>query len=140
MATAQVGRMRFFRLLEDEDLADTIKKKAEEAGVKAGLLLVIGSLKKVVLGYYRGGIYENLILPGPLEIASGIGNIATSEKGEVMIHLHLVVTNEKGAAFGGHLMKGSPVGATAELIIIEAANMNLIRAFDEKTKLNLLKL
>lgn len=132
--------MCFYRLLEDADLADTIKKKAEEAGVKAGLLLVIGSLKKVVLGYYKGGKYENLILPGPLEIASGIGNIATSEKGEVMIHVHLVVSNEKGAAFGGHLMKGSPVGATAELIIVEAANMNLIRAFDEKTKLNLLKL
>lgn len=140
MATTQVGRMCFYRLLEDADLADTIKKKTEEAGVKAGLLLVIGSLKKVILGYYKGGKYENLILPGPLEIASGIGNIATSEKGEVMIHVHLVVSNEKGAAFGGHLMKGSPVGATAELIIVEAANMNLIRAFDEKTKLNLLKL
>jgi predicted DNA-binding protein with PD1-like motif len=132
--------MCFYRLLEDADLADTIKKKVEEAGVKAGLLLVIGSLKKVILGYYKGGKYQNLILPGPLEIASGIGNIATSEKGEVMIHVHLVVSNEKGAAFGGHLMKGSPVGATAELIIVEAANMNLIRAFDEKTKLNLLKL
>jgi predicted DNA-binding protein with PD1-like motif len=37
-------------------------------------------------------------------------------------------------------MKDSPVGATAELIIIEATGMSMARAFDEKTKLRLLRL
>jgi predicted DNA-binding protein with PD1-like motif len=37
-------------------------------------------------------------------------------------------------------MKGSIVGATAELVIIEASGVHLLRAFDEKTNLNLWKL
>jgi hypothetical protein len=66
-----------------------------------------------------------------------MGNIAVDEKGEVMIHAHVVVSNEKGEAFGGHLMKRSHVGATAELVMIEAVGVNLQRIFDEKTKLKL---
>lgn len=140
MMNGQIGRLCVSRILEDEDLADAIKKRAEDSGIKAGFFTIIGSVKKAVLGYYKDGKYENLSLVGPLEIASGMGNIAVSEKGETMIHTHLVVSNEKGEAFGGHLMKGSPVGATAELVIIEASGMNLIRGLDEKTKLNLLRL
>jgi hypothetical protein len=69
-----------------------------------------------------------------------MGNIAVDEKGEVIVHAHLVVSDEKGEAFGGHLMNGSHVGATAELVIIEGAGVNLLRIFDEKTKLRLWKL
>lgn len=140
MPAAQIGRIWFHRLLEDEDLVDGIKKRAQQNGVRAGFLTVIGSLKKVVLGYYKDGKYEYINVAGPLEIASGMGNVALDDKGEVIIHTHLVVSNEKGETFGGHLMKGSPVGVTAELMLVEAANATLTRTFDEKTKLNLLKL
>lgn len=140
MPAAQIGRIWFHRLLEDEDLVEGIKKRAQQSGVRAGFLTVIGSLKKVVLGYYKDGKYEYINVAGPLEIASGMGNVALDEKGEVIIHAHLVVSNEKGETFGGHLMKGSPVGVTAELVLVEAANATLTRTFDEKTKLNLLKL
>jgi predicted DNA-binding protein with PD1-like motif len=136
----QIGQVCFVRIFEDEDLIEAIKKRAEESGIKAGFFIVIGSLKKVVLGYYKDGKYENISLSGPLEISSGMGNVAVDEKGEVVIHAHLVVSNEKGLTFGGHLMKGSPVGATAELMMVEGLDMNLVRALDEKTKLKLLQL
>lgn len=140
MLKGQIGRICFSRIFEDEDLADAIKKRVEESNVKAGIFILIGSLKKAILGYYKEGEYKSIELDGPLEIASCMGNIAVNEKGEIMIHPHIVVSNEKGEAFGGHLMKGSPVGATAELVIIEGARVNLQRTFDEKTKLNLWKL
>jgi len=140
MKQGQVGRICFFRLSKGEDLAEAIKRRAEEYRIKAGILNLIGSVKEVVLGYYKDGQYKSIWLDGPLEIASGMGNIAIDEKGEVIIHAHLVVSNEKGEAFGGHLMKDSYVGVTAELVIIEALNVNLQRIFDEKTKLKLLKL
>ncbi len=140
MLKGQIGRICFSRIFEDEDLADAIKKRVEESNVKAGIFILIGSLKKVILGYYKEGEYKSIELDGPLEIASCMGNIAVNEKGEIMIHPHIVVSNEKGEAFGGHLMKGSPVGATAELVIIEGTGINLQRTFDEKTKLNLWKL
>jgi predicted DNA-binding protein with PD1-like motif len=62
------------------------------------------------------------------------------ENSEIMIHAHVVVSDENCRAFGGHLMKDSHVGATAELMIVEGLGLNVQRGFDEKTKLNLLKL
>ncbi|NWG10834.1 DUF296 domain-containing protein [Candidatus Bathyarchaeota archaeon] len=139
MQEGQGGRICVFRLSEGEDLAEAIKRRAEECRIKAGIFNLIGSVKEAVLGYYKDGQYKSIWLGGPLEIASGMGNIAIDEKGEVIIHAHLVVSNEKGEAFGGHLMKDSYVGVMAELVIIEALNVNLQRVFDEKTKLKPLR-
>lgn len=140
MQKGKVGSIYFFRLAEGEDLAEAIKEKAEKCRIKAGILIFIGSLKEAVLGYYKDGQYKSIGIGGPLEIASGMGNIAVDEKGEVVVHAHLIVSNEKGEAFGGHLMKDSHVGVMVELVIIEALDVNLQRVFDEKTKLKLLKL
>ena len=140
MLEGQVGRICFSRIFEDEDLVEAIKKRVEEGDVKAGVFILIGTLKKAVLGYYKGGEYKLIQLDGPLEIASCMGNIAVNEQGKIIVHPHVVVSNEKSEAFGGHLMKGSLVGATAELVVFEGVGVNLRRAFDEKNKLNLLKL
>ena len=140
MAVGRAVRIGVFRLLENDDLIEAIKNKAEESNIKAGAFILIGSIKQAVLGYYKDGEYKNTVLQGPLEVASCMGNVALDEKGEVVVHAHVVATNEKSEAFGGHLMKDSPVGATAELVIIEATGIDMQRIFDEKTKLRLLKL
>lgn len=140
MLQGQIGRICFARILEGEDLAEAVKKRVEESNVKAGLFILIGSLKDAVLGYYKDGKYDYVRLEGPLEIASCTGNVAVDEKGETVIHAHVVVSNEKCEAFGGHLAKGSHVGATAELAIIEGLDVDLVREPDENTKLNLLRL
>jgi len=137
MLKGQIGRICFSRILEDEDLFETVKERVKESGTKAGIFFLIGSLKNAMLGYYKEKGYKSMRLDGPLEIASCMGNIAVDEKGDVIIHAHLVVSNEQGEAFGGHLMPGSHVGATAELAIIEGVGVHLQRAFDEKTRLNL---
>jgi len=140
MLKGQVGRMCFSRILEGEDLAESVKERVEDSRIKAGIFMLIGSLKKAIIGYYKAGQYTSIELDGPLEIASCTGNIAVDEKGEIIIHPHIVVANEKGEAFGGHLMKGSVVGATAELVMIEGTGVNLLRALDDKTNLSLWKL
>ncbi|MBS7632764.1 DNA-binding protein [Candidatus Bathyarchaeota archaeon] len=140
MFRGQVGQVYVARIFEDEDLPDAILRGVKESKVRAGFFIVIGSLKKATLGYYKDGKYENVELEGPLEIASGMGNIAVNEAGEPMVHAHIVVSDRKGVASGGHLMKGSPVGATAELVIVESVGVDLVRARDEKTGLNLLRL
>jgi predicted DNA-binding protein with PD1-like motif len=140
MLKGQIGRICFSRIFEDEDLVEAIKKRVEESDVKAGVFILIGSLKRAVLGYYKEREYKLIALDGPLEIASCMGNIAVNEKDEIIVHPHIVVSNEKSEAFGGHLMKGSLAGATAELVIVEGVGVKLRRAFDEKTELNLWKL
>jgi len=129
MLKGQVGRMYFSRISESEDLAEAIKRRVDESGIRAGIFILIGTLKDVVLGYYKNGQYEFIRLDGPLEIGSCMGNIAVDEKGEVMIHAHVVVSNEKGEAFGGHLMKGSHVNATAELMMIEGVGGKPAKGF-----------
>jgi len=140
MLKGQAGRMCFSRLLEGEDLVEAIKKRVEESDIKAGIFFLIGSLKEAVLGYLKEGKYKYIHLDGPLEVASCMGNIAVDEKGETIIHAHIVVSNEKGEVFGGHLIKGSHVGATAELVMIETVGVKLQKIFDEKTKLKLWRL
>jgi len=140
MVEGNVGRICFYRLPENEDLTEGIKKRAEKSNIKAGMLIVIGSLKEAVLGHYKDGRYKSVHIDGPVEIASCMGNVAIDENGEVIIHAHVVVSNEEGEAFGGHLMKDSHVGVMAELVIIEAKGIILQRIFDEKTKLRPLKL
>jgi predicted DNA-binding protein with PD1-like motif len=140
VSSRRFNRMIFHRLLEGDDLAESLKKQAENGGIETGFFIVIGSLKHAALGYYRHGKYETIRLEGPLEIASCTGNVAVDEEGEVVIHAHMVVSNEKCEAFGGHLMKGSEVGATAELVMVEATGEKVQRVYDEKTKLKLWKL
>lgn len=140
MPKGKIGEVYVFRLLEGEDLADAIKRRAEENKVKAGTFMLIGSLKEATLGFYKDGQYHSTRIDGPLEIVSCMGNVAVDESGETIIHAHIVVSNEKCEAFGGHLMKNSIVGATAELILIRLEGITLQRALDEKTKLKLLNL
>jgi predicted DNA-binding protein with PD1-like motif len=127
-------------MMEDEDLLETIKKSAEENGINSAAFILIGALKDAVLGCYKNGEYTYSHFNGPMEISSCSGNIALDEKGETVIHAHLVVSNEKAEAFGGHLMPGSHVGPTAELVLFEANAASLRRTFDERTKLKLLRL
>jgi len=137
---AKLGRICFIRLAENDDLLETIKKEAEENSISSAAFILIGALKDAVLGCYKGGEYVYSHLSGPMEISSCSGNIALDEKGETVVHAHLVVSNEKAEAFGGHLMKGSHVGPTAELVLFEAEGASLRRTFDERTKLKLLDL
>jgi predicted DNA-binding protein with PD1-like motif len=135
-----VGRVFFSRLLENQDVVESIKKSVQKEGVKTGVFILIGSLRHAVLGFFKDESYRLDHLVGPMEVASCMGNISSGEKGEVVVHAHAVVSNEKGDTRGGHLMKGSLVGATAELVIIEVAGIDLQRILDEKTKLKLWKL
>jgi predicted DNA-binding protein with PD1-like motif len=140
MLQGQIGKMCFARILEGEDLAQAIKKRVQESSIKAGIFLLIGSLKDAMVGYLKEGQYQYIHFDGPLEIASCVGNIAVDEKGEVIVHAHLVVSDEKGKAFGGHLMEGSHVGATAELVMIEGVGVNLQKVLDGKAGIRLWKL
>ena len=136
----KTGKIVFSRLLESEDVFESIKDRAEKGGIRAGFFILIGTVKRSALGFYKDGKYETIRLEGPLEVVSCTGNVAVDEKGETVIHAHIVVSNGKGEAFGGHLMKGSEVGATAELVMVEAVGAKIQRVHDEKTNLNLLKL
>ena len=140
MKEGKIGRIIFSRIFEDEDLLEGIKKRVKESKVKAGLLFLIGSLKEACLGFYEKGEYKRVEVKKPLEIASCMGNISVKENGELVIHAHMVVSDKSGNAYGGHLLKGCKVAATAELMLIEVPEVDLKRKFEDKYRLYLLNI
>ncbi len=136
IAETELKKTVFARLLEDEDLLAAIASTADENGVNAGFFFLIGTLKKAILGFFRKGEYLPIKKMGPLEIVSCIGNISV-KKDELVVHGHLAVSDGKGHVFGGHLLRGCKVDATAELVIVQAEDGILKRELDPVRNLHL---
>jgi len=130
------GKVVLARLYEDEDLLESITEQAKKSRIKTGYFILIGTLKRAKLGFYREGRYQPIEMAGPLEITSCVGNVSI-KKGEPFTHAHISVSNDKGEVFGGHALLGCTVAATGELVLVETAGVNLQRKFDKKTKLYL---
>ena len=136
-AKSGIGRAVFARFLEDEDLLEAITQVATKSGIHAGLFFLIGTLKSAKLGFYQRGKYLPIEIQKPLEIVSCLGNISLKEE-KAFPHAHLAVSDEKGKVFGGHAMPGCIIGATAELVLVEAVGIKIARQLDETNKLSLL--
>jgi hypothetical protein len=136
-AESKVERVFFTRLMENEDLLEAVIKRVERAKVKAGFFFLIGSLKKARLGFFNGQEYQAVEIDRPLEIVSCMGNVSLDEENHVVVHAHMVVSTSQGEAFGGHLLSGCVVSFTAELVLVECAQIPLRRVLDEKTGLRL---
>jgi predicted DNA-binding protein with PD1-like motif len=123
-----------------EDVLDTIGKVAEEHGVKSGHLTLIGAISGAKLGYFHTGAneYRDFTIEEDVEVVSCMGNISTLNGG-LVVHAHMIVSDEAGRCYGGHLMKGCKVSVTIELVLTETTAV-LTRARDENTGLNLLNI
>lgn len=134
---SKTGRVVFARLSEDEDLLEAITLRAKQAKITAGFFTLIGALKKAKIGFYHEQEYKSIEISEPVEIASCMGNISVKNDEEPIVHAHVVISNERGESFGGHLLPGCVVSVNAELVLVEAADSGLQRMFDEETKLYL---
>jgi predicted DNA-binding protein with PD1-like motif len=123
-----------------EDVFETIGKVAEEYGVKSGHLTLIGAISGAKLGYFHTGAneYRDFTIDEDVEVVSCMGNISMLNGG-LVVHAHMIVSDEKGRCYGGHLMKGCTVSVTIEMVLTEVA-ADLTRARDERTGLNLLNI
>jgi len=134
---SEIKKAVFARLFENEDLLETITSTAKHSNVNSGFFFLIGTLKKAVLGYYKEGKYIPIEKTGPLEIVSCMGNISVKENDELVIHGHIVVSDINGNAFGGHVLPGCLVDATAELVLVKVQSGSLRRKLDPQRNLHL---
>lgn len=113
------------RLKPREDLKNSIEDIRLNKALNSGIILtIVGSLNQAVLRMSNG---ETMAFKGPFEIVSAEGTIA--ENG---IHVHLAVSDEKGAVFGGHLLEGCEIHTTAEICIFKS-DKTLKRVYDQET-------
>jgi predicted DNA-binding protein with PD1-like motif len=131
-------RVIFARMYPGEDVLESIETVAKKQGVRSGQLSLIGAVSKAKLGYFhREAVeYREFTVDEDVEVVSCMGNIATHE-GKLVVHAHMIVADEAGKCWGGHLLPGCEVSVTIELVIIET-ELELIRKRDDKTGLNLL--
>ncbi|MCK5240467.1 MAG: DNA-binding protein [Candidatus Thorarchaeota archaeon] len=124
-----------------EDILETLESIVLKDNITAGHLMLIGAISGATLGYFdlETQEYKTFTVDEDLEVTSCIGNIASSQDGTPVVHAHLVVADEKGTSYSGHLMKGCKVSVTIE-VIITVLEGDLKRAVDDKTGLNLLSL
>lgn len=136
-AESKTDRVFFARFIENEDLLEALTDFVRKVNVKVGFFSLIGSLKRARLGFFDGVNYQTVEIDKPLEIVSCVGNISLNEEDQVVVHAHMVVSDEKGEAFGGHLLRGCIVSFTAEMVLVVCTQTRLRRALDKKTGLRL---
>ncbi|MGY5863816.1 MAG: DNA-binding protein [Candidatus Thorarchaeota archaeon] len=131
-------RVIFSRMEPGEDVLETIEAVAAEFDVKSGHVSMIGAISGAKLGYFHleANEYRDFTVDEDVEVVSCMGNISMLN-GKPMVHAHIIVSDEAGKCYGGHLMKGCKVSVTIELVITETT-ADLSRARDERTGLNLL--
>ena len=135
-----IKRVIFARMDPGEDVLETIEAVAKQFGVRSGQLTLIGAISKAKLGYFHreAAAYRHFTVDEDVEVVSCMGDISSHE-GNLVVHAHMIVADEAGKCYGGHLMTGCEVSVTIELVIIET-EIELTRERDDVTGLNLLNI
>jgi len=128
-----MGRLDF-----GSDLLESLSELAVRAEIKAGQLTLVGALRGARLAVYDMDrqVYNYLDLPGDWELTSGLGNVSLME-GRPFVHAHLVLGNQRGESYSGHLTEGCRVFACEFVIETFDLDRELKRFHDQETGLTL---
>jgi uncharacterized protein len=117
-------RYHTFRLSPGQDLLNEIQSQVQKQGARAGAIVTaVGSLTQSSIRYANRP--NRTLVQKDLELVSLVGTVARSGS-----HLHLTVSDAKGQTLGGHLMEGSLVRTTAEIVWVEFLDREFTREFD----------
>ncbi len=140
MAQGHLGRVLAIRLRPGTDVLKGLEEACHRSGINSGVILsAIGSLDGVAYcnpvelpekkaGYGYG---EVLHLTGPIELTNGSGIICHDAEGNTNLHVHMALRERYCNANCGHLVEGTKVLLTVDVIIAEIEGMVMGRQFDE---------
>ena len=145
MAQGKLGRVIAVRLKPGTDVLLGLQEACERNGINNGVILsAIGSLQDphfcnpVELPTKAGyGYGETLHLTGPIELTSASGIICHDDEGNTNLHVHMTVTDRHGNAHGGHLVEGTKVLLTVDVILAEIDGLVMGRKFDTELEVPL---
>ena len=122
------------RLNPGEDLKQALLKYCIYHKVDAAYMLsCVGSLRQAAIRFANQP--KETIIDQALEIISLAGTL--SQHG---IHLHIAVSDSEGQVIGGHLMDGSTIYTTAEIVMGIVPNSIFKREIDPLTGYKELKI
>jgi len=119
------------------DLLGEITDFCKARGITLGRVEALGALARATLGYYNQNSrkYEKLEFDQHLEITNLVGNVSLKD-GEPIVHAHVTLANDRGIAYGGHLVPGCEIFA-CEFVVQAFDGPQLNRGFDGQTGLPL---
>ncbi len=121
---ASPARFYALRLSPGQDLRQELLRFARQQRLEAGFIAsVAGSLARTSIRYANQP--DASTRDGHFEIVSLSGTLTQSGA-----HVHLSVSDSTGATFGGHLMDGSRIYTTAEIVIGELTKARFGREVD----------
>ena len=119
------------------DLLGEITDFCKGRGITLGRVEALGALVRATLGYYNQNTrqYETLEFDEHLEITNLVGNVSV-KGGEPIVHAHVTLANDRGIAYGGHLVPGCEIFA-CEFVVQGFDGPQFTRGLDEQTGLPL---
>jgi predicted DNA-binding protein with PD1-like motif len=123
-----------------DEVLESLRRVAAEAGVQSGFISGLGAVDRVQLAFYdlERKTYDRIDLEGDHEIGSLTGNL-TRLDGAPFVHVHAVVAGRDFTARTGHLMRAH-CSATVELFVHDFGAEPIDRKPDAAVGLNLWKL
>ncbi len=116
------GRYAALRLIPGDDPLAALRELQRQTGARAmALVTCVGSLTRAMIRHANRP--DATEYDGHFEITSLVGTI--DPMGE---HLHLTICDGEGRAFGGHLLPGSAVYTTAEIVVVILDDLAFSRA------------
>ena len=146
-AEGRLGRVVVIRLTPGTDLLDGIHKACEKHRIHNGVVIsAIGSLACVRFcdvealpekkcGYGYGRI---LALDETIELTGAGGVICSDAENNINLHIHISMSDKNGKAYGGHLVEGTKVLMTADIVLGEIDGISMLREYDEEMDVYLL--
>ena len=127
------------RINKGEKVMKSILNFCKNSNIDGAWISGLGAFSEARLALYdlENKKYIKKNIKGPLEICSLVGNIGIKDK-EHVAHIHVVLSDNKMAAFGGHLEEAT-VAATCELKV-EIFDHPIIRKYNKDIGLNLIKI
>ena len=138
-----LGRIFIIRLEDGDVVPDCIERFAEEKGVLAGHVVLVGGIGggEVVVGPRRSDEMppEPMLLPvdGAHEMV-GVGVLAPDEEGKPFLHVHASL-GRSGRTMTGCLRPGVTTWVVGEVILYEIVDTKAAHLKDEKTGFVLLE-
>ncbi|MGF1755524.1 DNA-binding protein [Vibrio makurazakiensis] len=115
------------RLTKGQDLKLEIQRLVTESQLQAGSIAsCVGCVSQLNIRLANADFTKTIT--APFEIVSLMGTLTQSHQ-----HIHISAADEKGNVIGGHLLEGTIISHTAELIIHRYDNMTFSRELDSST-------
>jgi len=120
-----------FRLKPGQDLKTEIERYVTEHAIRAGFIITcVAGLEQATLRMAGAQPDKQDIrtYKGDYEVTSLVGTVSVNG-----VHLHMSISDNNGASFGGHLKEGTIIHPTAEIVIGEDTSVVYERQHDDET-------